>query len=185
MRRAEPVELALLTTDLAKDLELSAARSIARVSRLRREAHVHALAQHYGLADSLAREAEVHRADVLLERQRALHAQYADRQQKLIARHRAFEASFDAKLQDDIDQLRLEFRRTLAFYRQRVAAQAIGMGLEVVEEELAALFATHEFADAGAAEPPLARARTAASPRLFDPRAAVPRSGLPLSTRQK
>jgi hypothetical protein len=126
-------------------------------------------------------EADVHQAVVVQERQSQIHDQYADREQKMIARHRAFDAAFESKLQREIDELYIKFRKSLAFYTQKVASQAIRFRVEISEDEIAALFAPYELKDADAVEPPpppplppQPRPRTIVSSRLFNPKFPLP-----------
>jgi hypothetical protein len=175
VRRSHSEEIEKLAQALAKELELCSVRSIPRVTRLRREAQVHALSDNVALADALAKEADEHEAEVQEERIRAVHALYTERQRQVLEKHRAFEASFESKLRGDTEHLKTQFRSALSFYKQRVATQAVRFGVEISEEEIAALFEPYKLKDAdqeGAVSP--ARPRTAVSPRLFNPKFRLP-----------
>jgi small-conductance mechanosensitive channel len=171
VRKSHATQLKDLAESLAKDLEICSTRSIPRVNRLKREAHLEGIAEHYDQADLLLKEAEAHREEVIKERQSVLHELYTEKQRTLVAKHEEFEKSFESKLEDDMTQLKLQFRRELAASKRRITSQAIRFGVEISEPEIVALFEPYALKDAEEPEPPPPnRTKTVVSSWLFNPK---------------
>lgn len=70
-----------------------------------------------------------------------LHEQYSARRAALLAKHVASERQISAKLAADIQGIRTEYARALAFHKQRVLVLGVKWGVPVTDAEIDELFA--------------------------------------------
>jgi hypothetical protein len=141
-----------------------------QVTFLQKDAQLQAQLSRYEYADSLAKEAEQLRLDIIQEQRQTLHDEFACKQDRLIAQHRAFDESFQSKLDYEITEIHRRFDNAIAVCKRRIEAAAIKYGIKLTEDEIREIFA-HIHLDDEASQPLGERkARKSVSPRSTDAR---------------
>jgi hypothetical protein len=170
-RARQAAEIAELTSDLAKDLELIPRRSLAQANALAREATFQASRSQYEFAEELMKNADALKAGFIREQQQLLHDQYTVRQKKAVARHREFDLKVQSKMEYEIREVHRHFGAAMNVCRKRLETAAIRHGSRLTQEEISQILSSYRLEDDAIpqAVPPPAQVTVPVSARLFDP----------------
>lgn len=140
-------EMAKLTSEFAKEIELYANRPIPQVSILERDARSHAQRSNYAMAECLAREAKQLKAETIRLAHAEIHAKYVDKQEKMIAKHRSFLDSFNSKLESDIENVHLDHENHIGSVKRRLKLLAVKYKQELTDEKVEELVSQYRTID--------------------------------------
>lgn len=143
----QAAEMAELTSEFAKDLELAVNRPIPQVSVLERDARSHAQRSHYAMAECLAKEAKQLRAETIKAAQAEIHAKYIEKQEKMIDRHKRFLESFKSKLETSIIDRHLEYQDHITAAKRRLKLIAAKYKQELTDEKVDELVNQYRIVD--------------------------------------
>jgi hypothetical protein len=171
VRNRQASEISRLTSELAKELEVTPMRSVPQANALLRHAVYQAGISNYDLAEEFKRTAKQVRVNAAKDEQHMLHEHYVVLQEKLVARHREYEAMMQTKLEYEIREVHRTFAVRMNVCRRRIETAALKHRVQISPAEIDQLLAPYRLDDDEAPQRPQPppHPTVPVSRRLFDP----------------